>query len=259
MWSWGKTMKTIYGPVPSWRFGRSLGVDPVCRVEKICSFDCIYCQLGKTRSKTMERKEYVGCARVCRELEAADKSTSDVITFSGTSEPTLNLKIGEMIGFAKKFGLPVVVLTNSSLLHLREVREALGKADIVSAKLDAPNEKLFREINKPLEGIHFETILGGLKKFRKEFGGKFALQMMFVEANKGAAGEMAKLACELEPDEVQLDTPLRPSPVPPLSIEEMERIEGLFRGLPTISVYKKKKPNVVPLDIHETAARRPEE
>ncbi len=251
-------MKTIYGPVPSWRFGRSLGVDPVCRMEKICSFDCVYCQLGKTKNKIMERKEYVECARVCRELEAADKSTSDVITFSGTSEPTLNLKIGEMIDFAKKFGLPVVVLTNSSFMHLREVRNALGKADIVSAKLDAPNEKLFQEINKPVKGIHFETILGGMKKFRKEFTGKFALQMMFIESNKGAAGEMAALACELEPDEVQLDTPLRPSPVPPLSAEEMEGVEEFFRGLPIISVYKKKKPKVVPFDIHETAARRPE-
>lgn len=251
-------MKTVYGPVPSWRFGRSLGVDPVCRTEKMCPFDCVYCQLGRTKEKTPERGEYVELGRVCGELEAAEKGTSDVITFSGTSEPTLNTEIGEMIGFAKKFGLPVVVLTNSSLLHLKEVREALCGADVVSAKLDAPNEELFQKINRPAEGITFESVLGGLERFREEFRGKFALQMMFVGANKGAAGEMAGLARRLEPDEVQLDTPLRPSPVPPLSKEEMEGVEERFEGLPFISVYREKKPDVAPLDLHETRARRPE-
>jgi wyosine [tRNA(Phe)-imidazoG37] synthetase (radical SAM superfamily) len=251
-------MKTVYGPVPSWRFGRSLGVDPVCRAQKVCSFDCVYCQLGKTRDKTSERKEYVGPARVYEDLEAADKSTSDVITFSGTSEPTLNSGIGEMIVFAKKFGLPVVVLTNSSFLCLKEVRDALCKADVVSAKLDAPNERLFKEINKPAEGITFESVLGGLEKFRKEFKGKFALQMMFVEANNHSANEMAEIARRLNPDEIQLDTPLRPSAVPPLSEEEMDKVEESFKGLPFISVYKRKKPIVAPLNLHETRARRPE-
>lgn len=252
-------MKTVYGPVPSWRFGKSLGVDPICSLKKICSFDCVYCQLGKTKNKTTERKEYVEHAKVCEELEEIDKSTTEVITFSGTGEPTLNQKLGDMIEFAKKFGFPVVILTNSSLLHLQEVREALSKADIVSAKLDAPNEQFFQKINQPVEGMHFHTVLEGLGKFREEFKGKLALQMMFIEANKEAAGEMVELARELKPDEVQIDTPLRPSPVPPLSKDEIDQIEDSFQGLPFISVYKKRKPHVVPLDIHETAARRPGE
>ncbi len=252
-------MKSIYGPVPSWRFGRSLGVDPICSMKKICSFDCVYCQLGKTKNKTIERKEYVECAKVCEELEGVDKSTTEVITFSGTGEPTLNQKLGDMIEFAKKFGFPVVILTNSSLLHLEEVRKALGRADIVSAKLDAPGERLFQKINKPIEGISFDNVLDGLRNFRKEFEGKLALQMMFIRDNQEAAGEMAELARELKPDEVQIDTPLRPSPAPPLSKEEVDQIEDSFKGLPFISVYKKRKPKVVPFDIHETAARRPGE
>lgn len=251
-------MKTVYGPVPSWRFGRSLGVDPICSREKICSFDCCYCQLGASPILTKERKEYASYAQVCKDLEAANKSTTDVITFSGTGEPTLNTRLGDMIVFAKKFGFPVVVLTNASLIHLKEVRDALSNADVVSVKLDAPNESLFQEINRPAPGIHFDSILGGIRAFRKEFNGKFALQMMFVDANKEAAPEMAALARTLGPDEVELDTPLRPSPVPPISPEEMEKVEAAFKGLPVISVYHKKKPLVSPLDAQETELRRPE-
>ena len=251
-------MNIIYGPVPSWRFGRSLGIDPICSREKICSFGCIYCQLGKTAIKTTERKEYVSYSKMCTALESADKSTTDVITFSGTGEPTMNTKLGEMIVFAKKFGFPVVVLTNSSFLHLKEVRDALLNADIVSAKLDAPNEALFQKINQPAEDIHLDSVLEGIREFRKEFKGKLALQMMFLDANKEAAAELAALARELNPDEVQLDTPLRPSQVSPVSHEEMGQIEDSFHGLPFISVYKKKKPLVSPLDTHETEMRRPE-
>jgi wyosine [tRNA(Phe)-imidazoG37] synthetase (radical SAM superfamily) len=250
-------MKTIYGPVPSWRFGRSLGVDPICSREKICSFDCVYCQLGQTKNKTMERKEYVSLGQVVQELRETDKTTSDVITFSGTGEPTLNSRLGEMISSATRYGLPVVVLTNSSLMHLPQVREALCEADVVSAKLDAADEVTFNQINRPLKGITFDSAVDGLKTFRKEFKGKLALQMMFVSMNKASASEMAHLAREIGPDEIQLDTPLRRSAVPPLSPDEMAGIEAHFQGLPFIQVYSSKKPETVPFDIHETRIRRP--
>lgn len=250
-------MKIIYGPVPSWRFGRSLGIDPVCSLDKVCSFDCVYCQLGRTKTKTLERKPYIGISRMKKELEAVDKSNIDVITFSGTGEPTLNSELGKMIIFAKEFGFPVVVLTNSSLLSDPQVRKDLCNADIIAAKLDAPNEEVFQKINNPVNEIHFETILNGIKVFRKEFKGKLALQMMFTKLNKQYAKEMADLARELKPDEVQLDTPLRRSAVPPLSTEEMAEIEEEFVSMPVISVYKKKKPETVPFDIHETRLRRP--
>lgn len=251
-------MKIIYGPVPSWRFGRSLGVDPICSVKKVCSFDCVYCQLGGTRTKTLERKSYIDVLQMKRELEAVDKSDLDAITFSGTGEPTLNSDLGEMIRFAKRYGVPVVVLINSSLLSDATVRRDLSDADVVAAKLDAPNEELFRMINKPLQGLGFRKVLEGIKRFRKEYRGKLALQMMFVRPNRPYAKEMAKLAREIGPDEVQLDTPLRRSRVPPLSPEEMKGIEREFEGLPFISVYRSKKLKTVPLDLHETALRRPE-
>jgi len=251
-------LNIIYGPVPSWRFGSSLGVDAICSRKKICSFDCTYCQLGKTGDLTTQRKEYVSYSKMKGALTAADKSTSDVITFSGTGEPTLNTKIGDMISFAKTFGLPVAVLTNSSLLCLDEVRNALLEADIVAAKLDAPNQEIFEKVNQPAPGVRFSQVLEGILAFRKAYSGKLALQMMFVAENKNSAPEMAKLARQINPEEVQLDTPIRPSAVPALSIREMEKIEHSFEGLPTISVYKKKSEYVSPIDEEETRLRRPE-
>jgi len=251
-------MKTIYGPVPSWRLGRSLGIDPICSMKKICSFDCVYCQLGKTIIKTLERKEYVDSERVKKELEDANKENVDVITFSGTGEPTLNSEIGEMIENAKKFGFPVAVLTNSSLLGIQKVRMDLKNADIVCAKLDAHNEEIFQKISQPVDGIHFDDILNGIKEFKRIFKGKFALQMMFIEQNRDYAKEMAKLAGNLNADEIQLDTPLRKSAVRPLTKEEMKKVEKEFGGLNYISVYEKKKPKVKPMDAEETFRRRPE-
>ena len=251
-------MKIIYGPVPSWRFGRSLGVDPVCSMQKICSFDCVYCQLGRTKTKTLERKSHVDVQQMKKELTDAEKSNIDAITFSGTGEPTLNSDIGEMISFAKGFGKPVVVLTNSSLLSDSEVRSALCRADVVAAKLDAPDEEIFKRVSRPLEGLRFQTVVEGIRRFRREFKGKLALQMMFIDLNKDYAKEMADIARGMKPDEVQLDTPLRRSDVPPLSEEEMGKIEKSFTGLPVISVYRSRKPDAVPLDLHETMLRRPE-
>lgn len=250
-------MKTIYGPVPSWRFGRSLGVDPICSRKKICSFDCIYCQLGRTKTKTLQRRRYIESARMEGELGAMDKGGIDTITFSGTGEPTLNSELGKMIDFAKGFGIPVAVLTNSSLLSDEHVRWALHSADTVAAKLDASNDTIFRKINNPVEGLHLQTIIDGIKLFRDEFKGKLALQMMFVGINKAYAEDMAQIAHGIGPDEVQLDTPLRRSALPPLSPEEMDVVEDAFAGLPVISVYRGRKPETVPFDLHETRIRRP--
>ena len=254
----GKIMKIVYGPVPSWRFGRSLGLDPICSEKKICSFDCVYCQLGRTKIKTLQRKPYIDVSKLKSELESTEKKNIDVITFSGTGEPTLNSELGDMIDFAKGFGFPVVILTSSSLLSDAEVRDALGRADVVAAKLDAPNDEIFQKINRPIQGLHFETILNGIKKFREGFKGKLALQMMFIEHNKAHAEEIAELAKEIGPDEVQIDTPLRRSTISPLSPAEIGKIEKFFTDLPVISVYKKKRPKTVPIDLHETLIRRPE-
>jgi len=254
-------MKTVYGPVPSWRFGRSLGIDPVCRLkEKVCSYDCIYCQLGKTRHKIIRRRKFIDASKVEKDLKQALKNAkADIITISGSSEPTLASNLGEIIKRIRKASdLPVAILTNASLFHIKEVRKELSGLDIVAAKLDAPDAELFRKINYPHKSITFRRLFNGIMKFRKEYKGKLALQMMFTKHNAGHAKQMAEIARKIKPDEIQLNTPLRPSPVKPLSRPEMEKIKKEFRGLNVVSVYDARKVEVLVLDLHETEARRPE-
>jgi len=248
----------IYGPVPSWRLGRSLGVDLLPAGGKTCTFDCIYCQLGRTARRLIQRAEFVPLAAVRRELEGVRGVGADYVTFSGIGEPTLAGNLGEAIRAARDIlGLPVAVLTNSSLMAKEGVRRDLACADIVVASLDAPNEQLFRRINRPVAGLRLEDIVRGIVLFEAEYKGILALEMMFVKANKGFAAEMAAIARELAPDEVQINTPLRPCAVAPLTANEIAAIREEFAGLPVRSVYEAARPTVTPLDVRETLRRRP--
>lgn len=235
--------EVVYGPVSSWRLGRSLGVDPICAKGKICSFDCVYCSLGRTTIKTVHRRTFVPSETVKRALEKALKKVkADVITFSGTGEPTLAKNLGELIEIAKDVsGLPVAVLTNSSLQFRKDVRRGLAKSDIVKGKLDASNDGLLRRINRPHVKISLSKIITGLKRFRKEFAGRFALEVMFVTENKDFSDEIAEIVRTIEPDEVQVNTPLRPSLATPLVWKELEKAEKSFQGINHKSVYQAKK------------------
>ena len=253
-------MGYVYGPVPSWRLGRSLGIDPVSTHGKTCSFDCLYCQLGRTVHPLTERWRFVEPEALRRELAQVSDVAVDTVTFSGVAEPTLALNLAELVAVAReRFTQAVAILTNSSLMKRGDVRRDLACFDIVATKVDAPDEALFRQINRPAVSYTLEEILWGIQRFREEFGGRLALQMMFIPANQDRAAEMAEIARQLRPDEVQLNTPLRPSPVPPLSPAEMEEIEAAFAGLPVVNVYKARRPEVVYLDKVETRRRRPAE
>ncbi len=167
------------------------------------------------------------------------------MTFSGTGEPTLAKNLGKLIDIAKDVsGLPVAVLTNSSLQSKKDVRRELARADIVKGKLDASNEGLLRLINRPHEKILLSKILTGLKKFRKEFAGRFELEVMFVPENKDFSGAIAEVVKTIEPDEVQINTPLRPSPVRALTPDELKEVQRDFEGMNLVSVYEAKKPKV---------------
>lgn len=253
-------MGIIYGPVPSWRLGRSLGIDLLSTRGKTCSFDCVYCQLGKTVHSLAQRKEFVPISTLVLELQRVGDVSADYATFSGVGEPTLASNLGQAIKTVKPvLGLPVVVLTNSSLMPRKEVRQELACADIVVAKLDAPNEELFYSINNPVIGYSLDEILQGIRRFRSEFSGKLALQMMFIEANKGFAQEMARIAEQLSPDEVQINTPLRPCAIQPLTPEDISAIQREFSKLgKVVTVYEASRPQVVPIDLKETLQRRPE-
>jgi wyosine [tRNA(Phe)-imidazoG37] synthetase (radical SAM superfamily) len=250
-------VKYIYGPVPSWRLGRSLGVDLISG-EKACTFDCIYCQLGKTVRHIIKREIFVPTSAIVKELENLPEMELDYITLSGTGEPTLAANLGEVISEIKKrFKNRVAVLTNSSLMHEKEVRKELSLADLVVAKLDAPNEELFQAINQPTNGITLSLVINGIKRFHEEYPGKLALQIMFVPQNKDYAADLAGLAKQINPVEVEVNTPLRPCPVKPLSPEELKEIKEFFKPLKVYSVYDVERPEAKPMDERETKKRRP--
>lgn len=250
----------LYGPVPSWRLGRSLGVDLLPAGGKTCSFDCTYCQLGRTARRLTVRAEFIALSALARELEAARNVPADYVTFSGMGEPTLASNLGDALRLARDVtGLPSAVLTNSSLMVREDVRRDLASADVVVAKLDAPDEQLFRRINRPLVHHSLAEIVEAIELFRATYRGKLALQIMFAEANRAAAGRLAAIASRLSPDEVQINTPLRPCPVRPLTADEIGAVREEFGKFPNVvTAYDAPRPEVTPIDVEETRRRRPE-
>jgi wyosine [tRNA(Phe)-imidazoG37] synthetase (radical SAM superfamily) len=225
-------LKYIFGPVPSRRLGRSLGVDLV--PYKTCTFDCIYCDLGRTTHKTTSRQSYVVSEEIQKELELTlsilDKKP-DYITLSGSGEPTLNINIGEIIQRIKEItSTPVAVLTNSSLLSSNEVRRDLSEADVVLPSLDAITPALFEYINRPYSSIKIEEIISGLIQFRKQYRGQIWLEILFCRGVNDGKEEIEKLKEvieRIEPDRIQLNTPVRPPAEDfafPLTLAQLEEI-----------------------------------
>ena len=223
--------KYLYGPVPSRRLGLSCGIDIV--PFKVCSLDCIYCQLGKTTRTTTERKEYVPIEPVLAELKSAlsEGLTADYITIAGSGEPTLNSRLGELIdGIKKLTDIPVAILTNGTLLYRKDVRDDCLKADVVMPSLDAGDEQTFQKINRPNSVINIEKLISGLCEFRKEFTGRIWLEVFFVEGINTADEQIAKIKDVIElinPDKVHLNTAVRPTAdlkITRLSAEKLRQI-----------------------------------
>ena len=206
--------KFTFGPVPSRRLGFSLGVDIVPR--KFCSFDCIYCQVGKTTNQEIQRKSFYDVQEVVDEIIEAcgPQNHIDIVTFSGSGEPTLNADIGRMIKEIKKrVDIPVAVITNSSLLYDEAVRQDLKSADIVLPSLDAASEDIFHYVNRPHSLIELDLIVKSLKKLRNEYEGKIWLEIMLMKDINDDAEELdkfKKIIGLLGVDKVQLNTVTRP-------------------------------------------------
>ena len=202
----------IFGPVPSRRLGRSLGVDLV--PFKTCSYDCIYCQLGRTTNKTTQRKEWVPIDIVIDQLKEKLGSKPDYITLSGSGEPTLFSQLEDLISRIKNItDIPVAVLTNGSLLWLPEVRNALKFADLVVPSLDAGSKQIFQYVNRPNSDITFSKMLDGLVKFRDEYNGKYWLEVFLLAGVTTPEMEINRLkTCinSIHPDKVQVNTVTRP-------------------------------------------------
>ena len=259
----------IYGPVPSRRLGLSLGVDLI--PYKICSYDCIYCQLGKTTEKTIKRGEYFNKNEIVLQIkeEISQKERIDYITFSGSGEPTLNNKIGEIIADIKRITtIPVAVLTNGSLLYNAQVRKSLFGADLVVPSLDAASETTFRRINKPYRSITFKEMVKGILDFSNEFSGKIWLEIMLVKGINDSREEIEKFKKIISKgrfDKVQLNTVVRPPSEKialPLGIEKLESIKNLIGdNCEIIAGFKANKQKIITAEneqrILEMLKRRP--
>ena len=223
--------KYLFGPVPSRRLGLSLGVDII--QFKVCSLDCVYCQLGRTTEKTTQRKEYVQIAPVIEELKdwIQKGGKADYITLSGSGEPTLNSRFGDLIDEIKKItDIPVAVITNSTLLTDETTRNACLKADLVVPSLDAADQEIFEKINRPASNINIEEIIEALRLFKLQFKGKFWLEIFFIESVNTSDQHIAQLKKAIDvikPDKIQLNTAVRPTAdqgINPMAYEKLKAI-----------------------------------
>jgi len=204
--------ESVYGPVPSRRLGRSLGLDVV--PFKTCTYDCVYCQLGHTTDKTLRRQRWLEPADVLARVRERLESAPDAIALAGSGEPTLYDGIGEVIAGIKGLtATPVVVLTNGSLLGVPAVQRDLAAADIVIPSLDAPGESLFRLVNRPHASLGFAEVLDGMAAFRERYQGQIWLEVMLLGGVTGIESEVTRLARVAEriaADRIQLNTVARP-------------------------------------------------
>lgn len=210
--------KYLFGPVPSRRLGMSLGVDLVPK--KVCSLDCVYCEVGKTTKLTLDQQEYIKYNKVKEELSHYFKHNPDpdYITFSGSGEPTLNSAIGEILQFIKqeKPSIPVAVLTNGTLLSDKKVRQSILKADVVLPSLDAATAEVFNKINRPSNDLNINTYLQGLIDFRKEYKGKIWLEIFILPGYNDTKEELLALKnaiTNIKANAIQLNTLDRPGTV----------------------------------------------
>jgi len=260
-------MGYVFGPVPSRRLGRSLGVDLV--PFKTCSYDCIYCQLGPTTRKTTLRQEWLPLEEVLDELEQKLDCKPDYITLSGSGEPTLYSRLDELINRIRSItGVPIAVLTNGSLLWDADVRRQLMDAHLVIPSLDAGHGGTFQAINRPHRSISFKQMLDGLMTFRGQYRGQYWLEVFLLDG-KTATDHEARMIAEavgrIKPDRVQLNTATRPTAEESAVMVDRQRMEDLatlfdppaeviadYRGVHAQSDFKAGRQNVL-----EMIQRRP--
>ncbi len=217
-----------YGPVPSRRLGRSLGVDLVPL--KTCDYDCIYCQLGSTSRTTLERREYVPVDEVVRDVaeRLEDAPRPDYVTLAGSGEPTLHSRFGEVAERTREItDVPIALLTNGSLFYLPEVRAGCAAVDLVLPSLDAGDEETFRCINRPDPELRLEKVVEGLVALGEEFEGRIWLEVFVVQGVNSSDAQVKRIRAQvvrIQPDRVQINTAVRPPAEGSVTAPSWERL-----------------------------------
>jgi wyosine [tRNA(Phe)-imidazoG37] synthetase (radical SAM superfamily) len=242
-------MHYLFGPVNSRRLGRSLGLDLI--PTKLCTFDCIYCEVGPKRAITCVRKEYAPLAEMLEEIDrfladAANADSFDILTLTASGEPTLHAGIGKLIAALKKrLDKPLAVLTNGSLLHDAAVRRDLAAADLVIPSLDAARLESYRRVNRPHPDISLELLIDGICRFSREFSGRLWLEILLVKNVNDQPQDIEALQEAVEriaPDKIQINTVVRPpleENAQPVPLQTLQDIAGrLGAGAEVIASFK---------------------
>lgn len=229
------TYQYLFGPVPSRRLGRSLGVDLI--PFKTCTMDCIYCQLGETPCAVSERGDYVPMEDVLAELEAWKQvdGQADHITLAGSGEPTLHNRFGDVFRWVKAHSdIQSVLLTNGSLLYLPEVRAEAALADKVKVTLSAWDEASFQQIHRPAQGVTFDQLVKGEQAFREAYAGELSVEVFIIEGINSQVSNLKRIAEiveSLRPDRIDLNTAIRPPAVEgiaPVDERQLQALADLF-------------------------------
>ena len=210
------SLRLVFGPVPSRRLGRSLGVNNI--PPKHCTYSCVYCQVGRTPRLEVERRQFYDWRGVVSEVVKAVRRVGaeniDYVTFVPDGEPTLDINLGrEIRGVKEETGLSVAVLTNGSLLHREDVRDDLYWADTVSIKVDAAAEDTYRKTNRPHPTLRLDVVIEGLQEFAAAYNGRVITETMLVRGLNDSEHEMegiARLVAELKPATAYVAVPVRP-------------------------------------------------
>ncbi|MFP4446889.1 MAG: radical SAM protein [Desulfosudaceae bacterium] len=224
----------LFGPVPSRRFGWSLGIDLL--PAKTCSLDCLFCQLGRTSQKTIHRDSYVPLEAVYNELNhwLAAGGRADYLTLSGSGEPTLHTGFGEVLRHLENQPIPTVLLTNGTLLDDPAVREAASRAKVVKASLSAWDQASFQWVNRPAPELTFDRLIEGQKRFRDQFTGELWIEVFLMLGINAMPDKVERIAAHVNaigPDRVHLNTVVRPPAeeyAAPLSAERLAELTRLF-------------------------------
>lgn len=239
--------KYLFGPVPSRRLGVSLGIDMV--PYKTCTFECVYCECGRTTNLTKIRNPYVKGEDIIKELKQylSSKPELDYITFSGGGEPTLNSDIGKIVEFLKKnYNYRVALLTNGSLFTQKQVRQEVKDCDLIIPSLDAASQEIFEKINRPCPDVKIDDIINGIKQMKREMSGEMWIEVFVVPEMNDTEKELEVLKKALKvinPDKVQLNTLDRPGTeqwVRTDSSDEMEKVKNYLKPLKTEIIGKFK-------------------
>lgn len=235
-----QTLKYVYGPIPSRRLGRSLGVSPIPK--KTCNYSCIYCQLGRTNKMTNTRQEFFKLEDIVAEFKEYLKNSDafDVVTVVGEGEPTLYSRLGELVKTLKSLTTkPVAVITNGALLNDKQVQKDLMEADIVLPSINAYNEELSKKIDRPYGLIKYNEILEGLIEFSHLYKGELWLEIMLLDGmndDKNSIDEFKKILKKIKYSRVYLNTPVRPPAESYVNMVSKENMKYAVEQLHGISI-----------------------